>query len=158
MWEKISEYAFSPLGYTAFGFILGALGRAIMKYGVSKLPAPAWVKDMIARLGEELKSVADDAYRAHTVAISRARVDGVVTPEELAGARQAALDAARAHLKWTAILGHLVKIATGAALDRWVEDKVAEAVKASEAAGDAAVAASPPKGAAAVVGEPEDVP
>lgn len=154
MWRTLLDFMLSPAGYA----VLAAIGGGLIWLLIKKLPAPTWARALVSQLGEELKGVADNAYRAHTLALARAREDGVVTEEEQEQARQAAIAAARAHLRWTMILEHLIKAATGAALEHWVERQVNDAVGRAKDAGDAAVAAKPPGGLDMISGKPEEIP
>jgi len=152
----ILDLLFSPAGYMAMGAATGWLGRMIVVHLLSRV-GNEFLRALLGRAWEEARLVLDDAYKAYTLQMMRAKADGTVTEDERAEAKKLALDAAKQHLGWRMLVGHLIKILTGASASAWLEKKAEEQIAEAEAAGKEAVEANPPSGAAGVTGSPIEV-
>lgn len=152
----ILDLLFSPAGYMAMGAATGWLGRVIVVHVLSRV-GNEFLRALLGRAWEESRLVLDDVYKTYTLEMSRAKADGTVTEDECAEAKQRAIAAAKAHLGWRMLVGHLVKILTGASASAWLEKKAEEQIAEAEAAGKEAVEAAPPAGAAGVTGAPIEV-
>jgi hypothetical protein len=125
MLHWIEELLFSPMGYAGMGVVLGWGGRALLVHVLSRFSSPL-LRGVLSRVWDELRVVAEEAAAAYTAELSRGKADGVLTDEERKAARHAAYLALKKHVGLKAGLGHLVKIATGSGLDKWLKAKVEE--------------------------------
>jgi len=76
----ILDLLFSPAGYMAMGAATGWLGRMIVVHLLSRV-GNEFLRALLGRAWEEARLVLDDAYKAYTLQMMRAKADGTVVDE-----------------------------------------------------------------------------
>lgn len=119
--DLIAKYGPTMIG-VAFTAILGVIGRALLKH--------LWLRDMLVRLAVEAKAVVMEVQQTYVDRIRYARLDGVLTKDEAAEARRAAIDSLKSNIgpkglhRLARVLGY-----DDAGIDRLLDTRIEEQVQ-----------------------------